>query len=121
MSNQLTDSASERQIHLAVMDFVNLHPSIKNNVIHIPNEGKRSLTYGGLLKRMGMRKGVSDLFIAQQHHGFGGAWIELKRKAGTLTADQVKFLNHMESQNYFTAVCYGIDDTIELIKWYCNL
>ncbi len=110
---------SESSIQKAVMEWVNLHAVIKKIVIHIPNEGKRTARYGKSLKDMGMRPGVSDLFIAMQRRGYGGAWIEIKSKNGTLTRRQKEFLKDMEAKNYFTRVCRSIEETIAVIKWYC--
>lgn len=68
---------------------------------------------------MGMRAGVSDLFIAMQRHGYGGAWIELKSKDGYLTREQKDFLSDMAVHGYFTAVCYSIEETLSIIDGYC--
>lgn len=110
---------SESSIQKAIIKWISLHPSLRNVVIHIPNEGKRTLTFGKSLKDIGMRPGVSDLFIAMMRHGYGGAWIELKSKNGVLSDYQKKFLNDMAEQNYFTKTCYSIEEAIEIIKWYC--
>jgi len=112
-------SLSESSIQKAIIKWVSLHPSLRNIVIHIPNEGKRTASYGKSLKEIGMRPGVSDLFIAMMRHGYGGAWIELKSKNGILSDYQKKFLKDMAEQNYFTKTCYSIEETIEIIKWYC--
>ena len=110
---------SERSLQKCVMKWVYLNPTLRNVVIHIPNEGKRTPHYGKSLKDIGMRAGVSDLFIAMIRHGYGGAWIELKSKQGTLSDYQKKFLRDMAEQNYFTKICRSIEETIEFIKWYC--
>lgn len=110
---------SESSIQKAVIEWVRLHSFLRDKVIHIPNEGKRTGRYGKSLKDMGMRAGVSDLFIALPRHGYGGAWIELKSKHGILSEDQKKFLNDMAIQCYFTAVCYSLDETIKIIDGYC--
>jgi hypothetical protein len=101
------------------MQWVNLHSILKNFIIHIPNEGKRTAHYGKYLKDMGMRPGVADLFIAMPRHGCNGAWIELKSKNGILSQEQREFLQDMESQNYFTKICYSFEEAIETIEWYC--
>jgi hypothetical protein len=109
----------EETIHKTVMDWVRLNDSIKDLVIHIPNEGRRSERYGRVLKDMGMRAGVSDLLILMQRHGYGAAFIELKSKKGIVSKEQKKFLEDMELQNYFTCVCRSIESCIDTIKWYC--
>jgi len=110
---------SETAIQKAVMQWVRVHPTLRELIIHIPNEGKRTGSYGKRLKDMGMRAGVADLFIAMPRHGYGGAWIELKSKDGSLTKEQKDFLNDMAIQCYFTAVCYSIEETLSIIDGYC--
>lgn len=112
---------SEETIHKTVIEWVRLHPMLKRLVIHFPNEGPRTLRFGKLLKDMGMRAGVSDLFIAMASHGFNGAWIELKSEKGIISSSQKEFLNDMSQQNYFTAVCWSIDEAINTISWYVNI
>lgn len=110
---------SERAIHTTVMEWVRHHPYIKKLVIHFPNEGKRTPRYGKMLKDLGMRKGVSDLLITMQKHGYGGAWIELKSKDGVLSKEQKEFLADMKAQNYYTAVTWSLDEALDTISWYC--
>ncbi len=110
---------SEESIHKTVMAWVRLHPILKGLVLHFPNEGRRSERFGRLLKDLGMRPGVSDLLIAMPRHGFGGAWIELKSINGILSPLQKEFLEDMSQQNYFTSVCWSVDEAIQTISWYC--
>lgn len=110
---------SESSLQKAVIQWANLHPNLRGFVIHIPNEGKRTSHYGKNLKDMGMRRGVSDLFIALQRHGYAGAWIELKSKDGILSEDQKEFLDLMAVQGYFTRTCYSLDEAIKIIDGYC--
>lgn len=112
---------TESQIQKAVMRWVRYQYKIRNFVIHIPNEGKRTPTYGKMLKDMGMKKGVSDLFIAMPSRDYHGAWIEIKREKGRLTKEQEHFLELMKANGYFVSVCYGYNQTIEKIAWYCNI
>lgn len=111
---------SEETIHKTVMEWVRFHPTIKKLVLHFPNEGRRTQRFGKLLKDLGMRAGVSDLLIAMRAHGFGGAWIELKSEHGIVSAAQKEFLDDMAQQNYFTAICWSIDEAINTISWYTN-
>lgn len=110
---------SESSIQKAVIEWVSHKRLLRNFVIHIPNEGKRTKSYGKSLKDMGMRPGVADLFIAMPKHGYHGAWIELKSKNGRLTVTQRNFLVDMMSKNYFATYCLSIEDAIETIEWYC--
>lgn len=110
---------SEETIHKIVMDWVRLNPEIKRLIFHIPNEGRRSQGYGRLLRDLGMRRGVSDLFIAMPRRNYHGAWIELKSANGKLSEDQALFQLDMAQQNYFVTVCWAVEEAIETIKWYC--
>ena len=109
----------ETSIQKAVLQWVRLNPRLEKFIIHIPNEGKRTLRYGKSLKDMGMRAGVSDLFIAMSRHGYSGAWVELKSKQGILSDAQQQFKKDMEEQHYLTETCYSIEETIDFIVWYC--
>src|SRR4051812_31246320 len=120
MPRLLSDGTlSEEDIHKTIMEWVRCHPLLKPYVLHFPNEGKRSLRYGKLMKDLGMRKGVADLLIAMPRHGFNGAWIELKSANGAIMSHQKKFMEDMHKQNYFTAYAWSIDQGIDLIRWYC--
>jgi len=104
---------SEASIQASILEWASIDPIIKKYrrfIIHFPNEGKRTRWYGAHLNRLGMRRGVSDIFIAVPRHGFGGAWIELKSKNGKLTDDQIKFIDDMKSQNYYTEVCRSFEE-----------
>jgi hypothetical protein len=112
---------SESVIHESVMEWVRAHPKISPFVMHFPNEGKRSIQYGAYLKRLGMRPGVSDLFIAIPKRGYHGAWLELKSANGKLSLLQKLFLEDMAKQEYAAVVTYSLDDSIKFIQWYCEI
>lgn len=112
---------SEEAIQKTVIQWVRTFPYLRRIVMHFPNEGKRSMYYGKLLKDMGMRVGVSDLFIALANHDFIGAWIELKSANGVVSLAQKEFLKDMGQQGYFTAICWSIDEAIDTIAWYCGI
>ena len=65
---------------------------IIDHLIHIPNEGKRSLISGYNMKLMGLKSGVSDLFFAYPIHPYSGLWIELKTLKGKISELQYDFL-----------------------------
>lgn len=89
------------------------------DVVHIPNEGKRSERYGAELKRLGMRKGFPDLFIPQAKKGYHGLFIELKRDITRKpTKDQLEWIAKLNGAGYYATVCYGADAAIKEIKKY---
>jgi|SRR6267142_332505 len=115
-------SISEQSIHKYVLEYISKkYPKFRQLILHFPNEGKRSPRYGALMKALGMRKGVADLFIAVPKRGFGGAWIELKSENGVLSMEQEIFLQDMKAQNFYACVCFSANDAIEMIDWYFNV
>jgi hypothetical protein len=73
---------------------------MKLPIIHIPNEGKRSVATGIWLKNMGMVAGCSDLFLARPCVRYGGFWIELKALGKEPTVLQMSFLEKMRAEGY---------------------
>lgn len=120
---------TEEQEHIAFMDWARLHPICKDYLIHIPNGGSRHPLEAKKLKRMGVKAGVSDFFLAYpklsiEGDGFPkgviscGMWMELKTKGGKLTITQNNWLARMQIQRYFCYIAYGCDDAIEKVKTY---
>lgn len=112
---------SEWTIQVMLFQWIAHYPLIKDFIFSIQNEGKRTLKRGSISNQMGLRKGVSDIFIALPKHNFHGAWIELKSKGKKPTDAQKKFLEDMSSKNYFTAVCDSFEKAKETIEWYCKI
>lgn len=88
-------------------------------IVHIPNEGKRSARYGAELKRLGMRKGFPDLFLPKARKGFYGLFIELKRDVKSKpTIEQMNWIAKLNAEGYFATVCYGAEAAIREIENY---
>lgn len=88
-------------------------------IVHIPNEGKRSARYGAELKRIGLRKGFPDLFVPKAVKGVYGLFIELKKdKTSYPTKEQMEWIAKLNAEGYHAEVCYGADAAIHLIKKY---
>lgn len=84
--------------------------------IHIANERATSPTKGAMLKRMGVRAGVSDLFLPRKNNENSGLWIELKSELGRASVAQMNFIKEMKAEGYSAEVCYGAQEAIDLIK-----
>ena len=87
-------------------------------LLHIPNEGKRSVAAAMKLKRQGLRKGVSDILLCAHAGKWHGLWIELKRMGGRATDEQIAFIDAMRECGYDGAVCYGWDEARDVIMDY---
>lgn len=88
---------------IAVKEWVDL--KVKLPFIHIPNEGVRNLRMGNLLKKMGMRSGVSDIFMPKSSRNYHGLWIEFKTGKGKVSNYQQAFIDEMNSLGYCACAC----------------
>lgn len=84
----------------------------------IPNGHKRGAVVGVILKREGVRPGVSDLFLMAKRGKYAGLFIELKTATGTPSPDQHRFIIAARQQGYMAGAAYGLDDAIRLIEAY---
>jgi hypothetical protein len=75
---------------------------------------------GITLKRMGVKKGVADFFLALPSGDYHGLWIELKVGKGKLSPEQISFLNRKTERGYLAVAVWGFDAAIEIIKNYLN-
>lgn len=105
---------------LKIFDWVR-HNNLDGFTWHMANERRCTPQQGALLKRMGVKAGVSDIFVAKPSQGFGACFIELKAKGGKPSPAQLKFLETMNGNGYLAVIRYGSDEAIATIKEYLNL
>ncbi len=94
---------------------------IGDYLIHIPNEGKRGPKAARDAKRLGLRKGVPDLFLALPRGGYAGLWIEMKVGEGKLSQHQTIWLQRLSSVGYRANCSFGFAESADLIVNYINL
>ena len=100
-------------------------------LIAIPNEGKRHPMVGHKMKRMGLKAGVSDLFLAYPVRTTHGLWIEMKKQKrhfdstsqaiNAVRPTQQEWIDRMNEVGFIAKVCYGSHEAIETIKIYLGL
>ncbi len=112
-SPKLRSSESAEQI--AVVEYCDL---LHIPVVHIPNEGKRSVSYAAILKSMGLRSGFPDLFVPRARGGYHGLFIEMKYGKNKTTKEQKEWLERLSAEGYACAVCYGAAEAIKTIESY---
>lgn len=88
---------------------------------HIPNEGKRSKTTGSKLKKEGLKAGVPDICLPVPRGRYHGLYIEMKATGNKLTDSQAQWLEMLDKQDYYTAVCYGWEIASKVITKYLNI
>lgn len=125
MSSKDTNNPTEGQIQMAFVEYVRYkHPNLAECLIHIPNEGKRSLREGAKQKALGLTRGVSDLFFAlpiwvpSLEKKYSGLWIEVKTKTGRITKEQALFIDRMNGCGYLANVVRSLDGAIDLFEQY---
>jgi len=105
------------------MDFAQHHPVLREYLFHSPNGGSRNIIEARKLKRMGVKKGLSDLFLAYPSQGYHGFFIELKRKGldlRSVSIYQSQWLEKVKKVGYKGSVAFGADEAINLLKKYLS-
>ncbi|MDE6314040.1 MAG: VRR-NUC domain-containing protein [Lachnospiraceae bacterium] len=90
-------------------------------LFHCPNGGSRNQREAVKLKRMGVKRGVSDLCLPYPKGIYCGLFIEMKYGKNSPTVHQQDFMFDMAEAGHYTAVCYGAEAAIEIIKEYLSL
>jgi len=104
-----------------VVEWANMNPIARECLLAIFNEGKRSIQRSVIMKRMGLRAGVSDLFMAYPTHGKHGLWIEMKKRRGSkISPEQRTWINRMNSLDYVAVVAYGWEHATKVIAQYLD-
>ena len=120
MPQHLEDAHQIALIEWAEWTGKQIYPELKW-LYHIPNGGKRGKAEAARLKRMGVKAGVSDLFLPVPRGGYHGLYIEMKAKGGRLSKEQKEFIPFAKSQGYCVEVKWTYDGARELIEWYLAL
>jgi len=104
------------------INFVNwfkfTYPDYAEDLIHVGNERKCSIIGGRMLKRMGVMRGVSDLFLGVASHDYHGLWIELKTPTGKLSTYQKAFIERKTMRGYKAKTAYSLEEAQEIVQDY---
>lgn len=85
---------------------------------HVPNGGKRDAKTASILKRCGVKAGVPDLVLPVARCGYHGLYIELKVGKNRTSKNQDRWLENLNAQGYKAVVCYGFNETTNMILRY---
>lgn len=130
---------SETSIQYAIVDYAKRN-GLGDYLLHIPNEqiifSKRlSLPFGQKmcwikkLKKMGLRKGASDLFIAWPQGKYYGLFLEIKNgsncsiksRKSLVKKEQINFLKCMMTKKYACDVVFNIEEGVITLNHYLAL
>lgn len=72
---------------------------------HIPNGGGRTKAEAGILKAMGVKAGIPDLFLSVARGTWHGLYIEMKSGKGRLSDAQRDMASKLIQQGYAVFTC----------------
>lgn len=101
-----------------VIWFEHHYPELAPDLHHFANERRCSVLEGRKLKRMGVKRGVFDLFLAFPHLHYHGLWLELKVNKNTLSPEQKEFMTQKTKRGYFCAAAWGFEQGKEMFLHY---
>lgn len=112
---------TEEQEQISLIQWASLYPHIISYLFHIPNGKLRDKITGYRLKKMGVKAGVFDLFLAIPMGRFHGLFIEMKRAKGySVSKEQCAFGKLMNSIGYHATYAYGFLSAKKIIEDYLN-
>lgn len=95
------------------------HPELAL-LFHIPNE-RADKVQAAILHKMGVKRGVPDLFLPVPAGLYHGLFIEMKTETGRESDSQIWWQAHLQANGYVSVVCRGWRKATEVLLWYLNL
>lgn len=89
---------------------------------HTPNEGKRGMVAGAILKRQGMKAGFPDVAIYEPVFGEGevlkwtGVALELKARGNRPTEHQQEWRRRLERCHWRWEVCWTMEEVLAVLR-----
>lgn len=137
MPNNRKRKQLEAAEQTALFEWAGLAPhpylpgKIGDYLIAIPNGAHMANPrHAALLKAQGMKPGVSDIFLACPVQGWGGLWIELKKRREdfdypsqakqAVSQQQQDWIARMNQVGYIAQVAYGWEEARQRIEGYLN-
>ncbi len=117
---------SEAVEQRALVRWLSFHPILKNYFCKNNNEGERTGRQGRNLQLLGLRSGVSDLFIYYPTASYAGLWLEIKRNRTYAPSErrsltwiaQESFLEGVKGVGYAGYFCFGWEEGKTIIEHY---
>ena len=94
------------------------YPDYAFDLIHIANQRTCSVQEGRILKRMGVTRGVSDLFLSVPNDSYYGLWLELKTHQGVVSKEQKEFMDLKMKRGYLAMVVRSEEEAKEILENY---
>lgn len=84
---------------------------------HSPNGEKRDPRTGNKLKALGVKPGFPDLILPARR-GFVGLAIEMKAPGGRVSTEQAEWMQELDEQGWYCAVCRSANEARRQIMDY---
>jgi len=127
----------EAKEQMAVVKWADLAPhpflpgKIGDYLFAIPNGGYGlSAGLANKMRSMGLRAGVSDLFLAVPVQPYGGLFIEMKRQRAqfgraweikaAMKANQIEWIERMTLAGYSATFAFGAQEAMDIIEDYLS-
>ena len=119
---------SEKTVHIAIVDFLNMALPNGSLMQHSANEGRRHVRHAVNLKRMGLKAGWPDLevIVPRQYFWIQSHWapffLEVKtpkvegKRAGSVSKVQREVLEQLRAAGCYTAVVHSIDEVVNVLS-----
>ena len=116
----------EQKDQIELFNWIRENPLIADIAFHVPNGCNMPLYFAAILKKMGLLKGVSDIFSPLPRDKYHGLFIELKSKGkngawNKPTPSQIKFMKSVTDNGYKGEFCFGVDMAREVIENYMSI
>lgn len=115
----------EDQESMALWQRAQLNPILRDNLIHIPNGGKRNQREAARMKRMGTRKGVSDYHLPVARGIHHSLWLELKPDvkgySPQIKKEQLEWREKMRKQENAAYIVKGWQTAITIMLAYLEI
>ncbi len=114
----------ESNEQIALISYSNYIPELRDNLIAIPNGGKRNIREAARMKKEGVRAGVHDLFLPISRGDYHGLWIEFKAAKpynASYSKSQRLWETKMISEGFAAYCCKGTEEAIKVFSWYLSL
>ena len=119
MAKRKTKRKSEHQEQTWLISMIsNFYPHIRRLVFAVPNGGYRRPAEAVRLVDEGVTAGVSDVICLKRVGEFSGLIIEMKVKGGTVSTKQKEFIDAVESEGFYTAICWTGQEAFKTFEEY---
>lgn len=102
--------------------FAKKYPEIDSIFFHISNGTHVGAYRGSILKKMGVKPGIPDIFLAvpryEKRETFHGLFIEMKSKTGKISPAQKLSHEKLREKNYKVEVCWSFMQARVIIQTY---